>query len=81
MGLWCTGLAAHSLWDPPGPGIEPMSHALEGELFTTETPGKPLTQIFNSIHFYFYSDKLFFISLDITFDPYILSSILFSPNI
>ena len=57
----------HSVWDPPGPGIEPMSHALEGEFFTTETPGKPLTQIFNSIYFYFYLDKLSFISLDITF--------------
>ena len=55
----------HSLWDPPGLGIEPMSHALEGEFFSTETPGKPLTQIFNSI--YFYLDKLSFISLDITF--------------
>ena len=30
------------MWDLPGPGIEPMSLALEGGFFTTEAPGKPL---------------------------------------
>ena len=28
-------------WDPPGPGIEPVSPALAGGFFTTEPPGKP----------------------------------------
>ena len=30
-----------SLGDLPNPGIEPASPALAGELFTTESPGKP----------------------------------------
>ena len=29
------------MWDPPGPGIKPMSSALVGELLTTEPPEKP----------------------------------------
>ena len=29
------------MWDPPGPGIEPMFPALAGGFFTTEPPGKP----------------------------------------
>ena len=38
------GSRAHSLrgiWDPPGPGLEPMSPALAGRLSTTAPPGKP----------------------------------------
>ena len=31
-----------SLGDLPGPGIKPMSLALAGGFFTTESPGKPL---------------------------------------
>ena len=29
------------MWDPPRPGLEPMSPALAGRLSTTEPPGKP----------------------------------------
>ena len=29
------------MWDPPWPGIEPVSPALAGKFFTTELPGKP----------------------------------------
>ena len=29
------------MWDLPGPGIEPVSCALAGGLFTTELPRKP----------------------------------------
>ena len=29
------------MWDPPGPGLEPVSPALAGGLPTTVTPGKP----------------------------------------
>ena len=46
--LWDTGATAvaHRLSFPSacgssGPGIELMSHALEGRFFTTESPGKP----------------------------------------
>ena len=31
----------HGMWNPPGPGIEPVSPELAGRLFTTESPGKP----------------------------------------
>ena len=34
------------MWDPPGPGIEPMSPALAGGFFTTEPPGKPMPLVF-----------------------------------
>ena len=30
-----------SMWDLPGPGLEPMSPALAGGLLTTAPPGKP----------------------------------------
>ena len=30
------------MWDPPGPGLEPMSPALAGGLSTTAPPGKSL---------------------------------------
>ena len=29
------------MWDPPRPGLEPVSPALTGRLSTTEPPGKP----------------------------------------
>ena len=31
-----------SMWDPPRPGIEPVSPALAGRFSTTAPPGKPL---------------------------------------
>ena len=31
-----------SMWDPPRPGLEPVSPALAGRLSTTAPPGKPL---------------------------------------
>ena len=31
------------MWDPPGPGHEPVSPALAGRLSTTAPPGKPRT--------------------------------------
>ena len=30
------------MWDPPRPGLEPVSPALAGRLSTTAPPGKPL---------------------------------------
>ena len=32
-------------WDPPRPGLEPMSPALAGRLSTTAPPGKPSTSL------------------------------------
>ena len=32
----------HSMWNLPGSGIEPVSHALAGGFFTTEPPVKPI---------------------------------------
>ena len=35
----------HSMWDRPGPGLEPMSPALEGGFLTT-AQGSPQKEIF-----------------------------------
>ena len=34
------------MWDPPRPGLEPVSPALAGGFLTTAPPGKPLTVFF-----------------------------------
>ena len=40
----------HGMWDPPRPGLEPVSPALAGRLSTTAPPGKPpSTYFFSSI--------------------------------
>ena len=31
----------HGMWDPPRPGLEPVSPALAGRFSTTAPPGKP----------------------------------------
>ena len=51
------------MWDPPRPGLEPVSPALAGRLSTTEPPGKPC-----SVSFYF----SFFISksIDLSLLPF-----------
>ena len=36
----------HGMWEPPRPGLEPVSPALAGRLPTTAPPGKPPT-LFN----------------------------------
>ena len=36
----------HGMWDPPRPGLEPVSPALAGRLSTTAPPGKPPTTLF-----------------------------------
>ena len=38
---WTWAWLLHSMWDLPGPGIEPMSLALAVRFFPTEPPGKP----------------------------------------
>ena len=35
----------HGMWDPPGPGLEPMSSTLAGRFLTTVPPGKPSSTI------------------------------------
>ena len=39
-GSWAQLL--RGMWDPPRPGLEPLSPALAGRLSTTALPGKPL---------------------------------------
>ena len=36
----------HGMWDPPRPGLDPMSPALAGRFSTTAPPGKPKDVIF-----------------------------------
>ena len=38
-----------SMWDPPRPGLEPMSPALAGRPSTTVPPGKPLKTFLDSL--------------------------------
>ena len=35
------------MWDPPGPGLEPVSPALAGGFLTTAPPGKPYPKLFH----------------------------------
>ena len=37
----------HGMWDPPRPGLEPVSPALAGRFSTTVPPGKPHLLFFN----------------------------------
>ena len=39
----------HGMWDPPGPGLEPVSPALAGRFSTTAPPGKPWLFILTNI--------------------------------
>ena len=36
----------HGMWDPPRPGLEPVSPALAGGFSTTAPPGKPSIKFF-----------------------------------
>ena len=36
----------HGMWDPPRPGLEPMSPALAGRFSTTAPQGSPLVTLF-----------------------------------
>ena len=42
-GSWAQLL--HGMWDPPRPGLEPVSSALAGGLSTTAPPGKPTDRV------------------------------------
>ena len=46
-GSWAQPL--HGIWDPPRPGLEPVSPALAGRLSTTAPPGKPDVCPFDSL--------------------------------
>ena len=47
-GAWAWLL--HSMWDLPGPGLEPVSPALAGGFLTTAPPGKSHIQCFKPYH-------------------------------
>ena len=47
-GSWAQLL--RSMWDPPRPGLEPMSPALAGRLSTTAPPGKPKSILFLTLN-------------------------------
>ena len=42
------------MWDPPRPGLEPVSPALAGRFSTTAPPGKPLVPIILTWLFHFH---------------------------
>ena len=39
------------MWDPPRPGLKPMSPAVAGRFSTTVPPGKPWKNILNAVFF------------------------------
>ena len=49
------------MWDPPRPGLEPVSLALAGRFSTTAPPGKPLTFIFFLIFKFFLKATLLYL--------------------
>ena len=51
-GAWAQLLCG--MWDPPGPGIEPVSPALAGRFPTTAPPVKSSILIFKKIFIYFW---------------------------
>ena len=54
-------LFLHSMWDLPGPGLEPMSLALAGGFLTTAPPGKSLHSylfIYSFFHSFIHSFML-----------------------
>ena len=52
-GSWAQLL--RGMWDPPRPGLEPVSPALAGRLSTTAPPGKPVCLNFNFVYHVFFS--------------------------
>ena len=42
------------MWDPPRPGLEPVSPALAGGFSTTAPPGKPNRTLLNSLMFFLF---------------------------
>ena len=42
------------MWDPPRPGLEPVSPALAGRLSTTAPPGKPASSLFIEVIIWFF---------------------------
>ena len=45
----------HGMWDPPRPGLEPVSPALAGRLSTTVPPGKPFIYYFCFLFVFFFT--------------------------
>ena len=50
----------HGMWDPPRPGLEPVSPALAGRFSTTAPPGKPQNSSFVITEFSFPPSLIFF---------------------
>ena len=44
------------MWDPPRPGLEPVSPALAGRLSTTAPPGKPCNIFLSFLSLFFFFD-------------------------
>ena len=48
------------MWDPPRPGLEPMSPALAGRFSTTVPRGKPSANVFNLIFYCLENIQIYF---------------------
>ena len=54
------------MWDPPRPGLEPVSPALAGRLSTTAPPGKPPVFVFKARRAWTFGLCLFLINIMIS---------------
>ena len=62
----------HSMWNLSGPGIEPMSPALEGKVLTTGLPQKSLEIFSRTLSNPFLVDLLLFQSFSEEFIPVVV---------
>ena len=54
-----SAVTAHSMWDHPGPGTEPVSPALAGGFLTTGPPGTSREDSFFCLFVCFFEDSFF----------------------
>ena len=62
----------HGMWDPPRPGLEPMSPALAGRFSTTAPPGKPKKKNFFKFNFVSMWIHIDVCSLNLCDNPFML---------
>ena len=71
------------MWDPPRPGLEPVSPALAGRLSTTAPPGKPsryflISPLISSVVSWLLSNVLFSLHASVVFTFFPCNSFLIS---
>ena len=70
----------HGMWDPPRPGLEPVSPALAGRFSTTAPPGKPsryffISSLISSVISWLFSSVFFSLHVFVFFTEFFLQLI------